>query len=381
VLTSLILVAAVANLNLSVANVAQPSIGKAFNASQVALDLVAVGFSLGLATSMLWFGTLGDRYERKRMLVIGTTLAMAVSLLVAALILAINFAHRPNVGTLVLGLSAIALAFYMRQRRAKNPLYDLHFVGRRTFWVAAGAGIIVFGSLMGALFIGQQYLQNLQGYSTFEAGLSILPAPFFMVLVVPQSTRLVEARGACFTLLLGFVFCLLGFQTMLLLWKQGSPYWEVGLDYALVGIGIGFAGTPASSSLTGSVPVQRPGIASETADLQRDLGGAIMQSIFGALLTAGYAKIMAAAVAANVYGWQVTSSTEAELQKSFAGAALVAQQYPKYASQITAAAKASFLAGDHEDGLTGSLNNAAWTEVINPYSGSPIISTIRGFPS
>jgi len=154
VLTSLILVAAVANLNLSVANVAQPSIGKAFNASRVALDLVAVGFSLGLATSMLWFGTLGDRYERKRILVIGTTLAMAVSLLVAALILAINFAHRPNVGALVLGLSAIALAFYMRQRRAKNPLYDLHFVGRRTFWVAAGAGIIVFGSLMGALFRG-----------------------------------------------------------------------------------------------------------------------------------------------------------------------------------------------------------------------------------
>ncbi len=36
--------AAVANLNLSVANVALPSIGKAFNASQTALDLVAVGY-------------------------------------------------------------------------------------------------------------------------------------------------------------------------------------------------------------------------------------------------------------------------------------------------------------------------------------------------
>ena len=31
-------------------------------------------------------------------------------------------------------------------------------------------------------------------------------------------------------------------------------------------------------------------MASGTADLQRDLGGAIMQSIFGALLTAGYAS-------------------------------------------------------------------------------------------
>ena len=75
---------------------------------------------------------------------------------------------------------------------------------------------------------------------------------------------------------------------------EGIPYWKVGLAYAFIGIGVGFAGTPASHSLTGSVPVRRAGMASGTADLQRDLGGAIMQSIFGALLTAGYAAAAAA---------------------------------------------------------------------------------------
>ncbi len=79
------------------------------------------------------------------------------------------------------------------------------------------------------------------------------------------------------TLLIGYFFCLLGFLAMLLLWNEGSSYWAVGLAYALVGLGVGFAGTPASHSLTGSVPVRRAGMASGTADLQRDLGGAIMQ--------------------------------------------------------------------------------------------------------
>jgi MFS transporter, DHA2 family, multidrug resistance protein len=60
VLVSLILVAAVANLNLSVANVALPDIGKAFDASQTTLDLIAVGYSLGLAASVLWLGALDD---------------------------------------------------------------------------------------------------------------------------------------------------------------------------------------------------------------------------------------------------------------------------------------------------------------------------------
>jgi MFS family permease len=453
VLLALILVAAVANLNLAVANVALPSIGAAFDSSQTALDLIAVGYSLGLAASVLYLGALGDRHGRKLMLIVGTAFAIPASLLaayaptdgvlfvarllgglaagmaypttlalitalwsalggaisalgpllsglllehfwwgsvflltlplavvalvlamrlvpahvnettdpvdnlggilsvllIAAVVLAINFAPVPNEGSLVLGLVAIAvaagIAFIVRQRRARNPLYDLHVAGRRIFWVAACAGIIVFGTLMAAMFVGQQFLQNVLGYDTLDAGMAILPAAFCMVLIAPRSAKLVESRGARFTLLIGYVFCLLGFITMLLLWNEGIPYWEVGLAYGLVGVGVGFAGTPASHSLTGSVPVERAGMASGTADLQRDLGGAIMQSILGALLTAGYAAAAATAIGASPNAQKVTDSVSAELTKSFASAEAVGQQYPQYASQITAAAKTSFLQG------------------------------------
>ena len=464
VLLSLILVAAVANLNLAVANVALPDIGKAFNSSQTTLNLIAVAYSLGLAASVLYFGAVGDRYGRKLMLVLGvalsvpacllaawapsdnvlvvarllgglaagmafpTTLALITALwsgpartksialwsggggaisalgpllsglllehfwwgsvflitlplavvafvmaiflvpshvneatepvdhlggilsvvLVGSLVLSINFAPVPNKGALVVGLAAIALAglvaFYIRQRRASNPLYDLNVAGRRVFWVAAVAGIIVFGSLMAAMFIGQQFLQNVLGYSTLQAGLSIIPAALFMVAIAPRSAKLVEARGARFTLLVGYLFCLLGFLVMLLLWKEGVTYWKVGLGYALIGIGVGFAGTPASHSLTGSVPVARAGMASGTADLQRDLGGAIMQSILGALLTAGYAAAAAAAIAGS--NKHITDSVQSQLTKSFAGAEVIAEQHPTYAAQITAAAKTAFLQGD-----------------------------------
>ena len=448
------------------ANVALPDIGKHFDSSQTTLDLIAVGYSLGLAASVLYLGALGDRYGRKLMLLLGmalsvpacllaafapsdvvlfiarviggvsagmaypTTLALIAALwtgpgrtksialwsalggaiaslgplvsgalleqfdwgsvflitlplvviafpmaakfvpahvneatepvdnpggvlsvvLVASLILAINFAPVPNKGTLALGLAAIAVAaligFYIRQRRAKNPLYDLHVASRRVFWVAACAGIIVFGSLMGAAFISQQYLQNVLGYSTLGAGAAFLPTIVFMVLVAPRSAKLVDTRGARFTLLCGYAALLLAFATMLLLWKEDIPYWKVGLAYVFIGIGVGFAGTPASHSLTGSVPVRRAGMASGTADLQRDLGGAIMQSIFGALLTAGYATAAAAAIAAAPNSEQVNDSVQNQLTKSFAGAEGVAEQYPQYASQITAAAKQSFLDGD-----------------------------------
>jgi hypothetical protein len=269
---------------------------------------------------------------------------------VAALVITINFAPVPGAGALALGTALAALAagsgFFLRQRRARSPLYDLHVAGRRIFWVAAVGGIIVFGSLMGAIFVGQQYLQDVLGYSPLRAGVAILPAAVCMVGFAPLSARLTHALGSGFTLLSGYLFCLLSFLTMLVAWKQGSSYWVVGLAFAFLGAGVGLAGTPASHSLTSSVPTRRAGMASGTADLQRDLGGAIMQSILGALLTAGYASAVATSVASSPNRSKITGSVQSQLEKSFAGAQQVAQRYPQYASKITAAAKSAFLSGD-----------------------------------
>ena len=95
---------------------------------------------------------------------------------------------------------------------------------RPTFWVASVAGIIVFGALMGSMFIGQQYMQDVLGYSTVQAALPALFAGAFMILAAPRSAQIVEARGSRFTLLAGYVFVLLGFLTMLLLWQETATF-------------------------------------------------------------------------------------------------------------------------------------------------------------
>ena len=475
VLAALILSAGVANLNLAVANVALPTIGTAFNSSQVQLNLIAVGYSLGLAASVLYLGAVGDRYGRKLLLMGGlllsilaclaaayapnsdflfaarvvgglsagmaypTTLALITALwtgaartksialwsalggglsmlgpllsglmleqfwwgsvflltlplvviaipmvwkyvpahvneqtepvdnmggvlsifFVGALILGINFAPVSGLQSKAFLLIGIAIIigglFILRQRRAKNPLYDLKVAARPTFWVAATAGIIVFGSLMGIAFVSQQYLQNVLGYDTVAAGAAILPAVVFMILVAPRSAKLVESHGSRRTLLTGQAFLLVAVVMMLALWTTTESYWVVGLTYVFLGIGVGLAGTPSSNSLTGSVPVKRVGMASGTADLQRDLGGALMTSIFGALLTAGYAAAMTSAIGSSGASSKITESTQSQLTMSFEGAQAIAEQpqNQQYASQITEAAKQAFLQGDQWAYLAG----------------------------
>ena len=85
---------------------------------------------------------------------------------------------------------------------------------------------------MGIAFINQQYLQNVLGYSTLDAGAAILPAGVFMVLVAPRSAKLVHSRGSRFTLLLGQSVLGLSFVLMLLLWEEGTPYWQVAIPLA-----------------------------------------------------------------------------------------------------------------------------------------------------
>jgi hypothetical protein len=86
-------------------------------------------------------------------------------------------------------------------------------------------------------------------------------------------------------------------------------------------------------------------MASGTADLQRDLGGAVMQSVLGVLLTVGYGTAMAQAVAGNPAGARATDVVQAQLQKSFAGAQAVAEQFPQYRDVIVEGARNAFLQG------------------------------------
>ena len=476
VLAALILAAFTCNVNLSVANVALPDIGRALDASQTSLTMIATGCSLGLAMSVLYFGALGDRYGRKLLLVLGlaltvpasmlsawapnsellvvgrvctglaagmaypTTLALITALwapgaartkaialwssvsggaaalgpfvagallerfwwgsvfliavplaivclvlvvalvpahvnestervdhaggvlsvlLIAALVVGVANISSPGQAGISLALLAVAalltVLFVRREQRATNPLYDLHYARRRMFWAPAITGLIAFGSLMGTMFVGQQFLQNVLEYSTLAAGAAILPGAFGMMLVARPSAALLVARGSRVTMLLGFTMLAAAFAIMLIGWREGTAYWVVGLAYLLMGGGAGFALTAASRALMSSIPVTRVGMGSGTSDLQRDLGGSIMQALLGAILAVGYAGAFSSQIEASPEASAVSAQTQSELLHSFSSAEAIGAQYPQYQEQIIAAARDSFLAGANWAYATGLL--------------------------
>ncbi|MGB3673774.1 MAG: MFS transporter [Candidatus Nanopelagicales bacterium] len=466
-LTTLILGAFVANINLSIANVALPDIGRDLDATTVQQTMVASMFTMGLAASVLYLGAIGDRYGRRKLLLCGavltipaglasayapniefligarfvaglaaglmfpTTLSLlsalwrgaaqtraialwsgvgggaaalggviggamlevfwwgsvflfALPLAVVVIVLALRAlpakAGEEDVPVDHLGgvLSVIAVAslimgiqtlpngfstsmgllfatalvagvlFFWRQKRAPRPLVDLDAASVPTFWVAALAGTITFGSLMGALFLGAQFTQNVLGYDSLKAALMTLPMSLMLIIISPFAGRMVQARGSRVTLAFGLVVVAVGFIIMIVTWHEGASVFVVLLSYAVVGAGVGACATPAAHALMGSLPVSRAGMGSAFTDLTRDFGGAIMQAIMGTLLAVVYANYFRNAFANLPPQEAANLSQEAAEQMvgSYQGAEQVAQSYPQAsAERVIAAANEAFTEG------------------------------------
>ena len=466
VLLALVMGAIVANINLSIANVALPTIGADLGATQDQLTQIADAFALGLAATVLYLGSIGDRYGRKLLFVLGAILTIPTAMLAAwapnpeVLIVArllsgvaaallfpttlslISALYRggarvsaialwsglgggvaalaPVLGgwllqsfwwgsvflitlplvvvallvglwvlpwhaseevfpvdhiggilsvigvgglviviqkadkgittswvvSIVIALAALA-AFFWRQTKAPRPLVDLPLARARTFWVAFVAGAVTFGSLIGVMFVGQQFTQNVLDYDPLTAAAVVVPSAICMAVFGQVAGRLVARRGSRISFAIGLVIVAVAFITILATWRTGTSIAWVLAAYALIGTGVGLCVTPASRSLMSSVPPQRGGMGSAFLDLTRDFGGAIMQAIMGALLAGAYAASIAADLASLPASdaAKVSDETADALSSSFQSAEQVAQQYPDYASQITSAASDAFTNG------------------------------------
>ena len=197
VLVALILVAGVANVNLSVANVALPTIGKEFDSSQTTLNLIAVGYSLGLAASVLYLGAVGDRYGRKLLLVLGMVLSVPACLLAAyAPSDEVLFAAR-LLGGLSAGMAfpttlALITALWSGPGRTKSI----------ALWSALGGGIAALGPLLAGLL-----LEHFWWGSVFLITLPLVAVALVMaVLLVPshvnESTEPVDNLGGIVSVVL-----------------------------------------------------------------------------------------------------------------------------------------------------------------------------------
>ncbi len=136
-------------LDSTVVNVALPDIGKDFNASTSALQWILNGYLLTLASLILLGGSLGDRYGRRRVFVLGVGFFTAASLLCTVapsveFLIGARLLQGVGGALLTPGSLAIIEASFRPSDRARA-------IGA---WSGLGGVATAFGPLLGGYLIG-----------------------------------------------------------------------------------------------------------------------------------------------------------------------------------------------------------------------------------
>jgi len=197
-----------------------------------------------------------------------------------------------------LGLGSFAgIAFVLWELRVAHPLLDLTHFRLPGFGAGSLTLVAQFLAAFGFFFVVLQYLQFVTGRSPLEAALAMLPLPFVLLPTARTAPRVADRVGLRRTGPIGLLSMAVGFFVLSQL-QVDSGYLHFLIGLLFFGFGMGLAGTPATTAITSSLPMEKQGVASAWNDTAREVGSAFGIAILGSLLNQGYRDGMADAVAA-----------------------------------------------------------------------------------
>lgn len=184
-------------------------------------------------------------------------------------------------------------AFILQEKRAREPMLDLSLFSNRMFSAGNLSCLLNFIAQYTMIFLTPFFLTR-AGYSANRIGLIMTAFPITMLLVAPISGTLSDKIGPLFLSTGGALICSVALYLMSTL-SLSSTSFDVVWRLVLFGLGNGLFQTPNNSSVMGSTPRERQGIASGVLATMRNVGmvlGVALGSGLFALRHSYYLKIL-----------------------------------------------------------------------------------------
>ncbi|GAA4693451.1 MFS transporter [Phytohabitans rumicis] len=186
----------------------------------------------------------------------------------------------------LVGGGLLLVAFVRWQARATHPMLPLSLFRGRGFSVANAVGFVMAFGMFGAVFLGAQFLQTVQGYSPLESGLRTLPWTAAPALVAPFSGLIADRIGARRVLALALALQGVGVGWLALVSRPDVPYPDLVPSFVVAGLGMGLFFAPIARTTLGFAPRHLEGVASGTANALRQLGTVLGIAVLGAVFSA-----------------------------------------------------------------------------------------------
>jgi EmrB/QacA subfamily drug resistance transporter len=188
---------------------------------------------------------------------------------------------------LIAGVACFA-TFVLWEARAARPMLDLSLFRVRNFAVANATTLTVYAGLgAGLLFVGL-YLQQVVGYSPFEAGLATLPISLCLFFLSPRFGKLAAEIGPRLPMTVGPLVAGAGMLLFMRLDRGGSYVVDVLPSVLLFGLGMSMTVAPLTATVLDSVSPNRVGIASGINNGVSRVAGLLAIAVLGAVISAHF---------------------------------------------------------------------------------------------
>jgi EmrB/QacA subfamily drug resistance transporter len=184
---------------------------------------------------------------------------------------------------ILLVVFVVMMVLFIRvEFKAEQPMIDMQLFVNRLFSINLITCFLTFIASAGITLLMPLYLQNKLGYDPLKTGLLMIISPLAMAGVSPFSGALSDRLGSRLLTTLGLVISGVGYAVFVGLNEHTTTLVYI-LSYAAIGIGMGIFQSPNNSTIMGSAPKDRLGVASGLLSLTRIVGQAAGISILGAI--------------------------------------------------------------------------------------------------
>ena len=181
---------------------------------------------------------------------------------------------------LLVGVVAFA-SFLLYESRVKAPMLPLELFRIRNFWAGNLATVSIYSGLSIATFLLALTVQQLGGYSAFQAGMALLPITIIMFLLSPRVGKLAGKFGPRLFMTCGPIIAAIGFVLLTRL-PVSMDYWSHLLPGILLfGVGLSITVAPLTSAVLGSIDSHRAGIASAVNNAVARIAGLLAIAMLG----------------------------------------------------------------------------------------------------
>ncbi|KQL57883.1 MULTISPECIES: MDR family MFS transporter [Bacillaceae] len=185
---------------------------------------------------------------------------------------------------LLIGVVTLYL-FVTRQLKLSHPILEFRVFTYPVFTLTTVMGMLVFVSLVGPATILPIYMQNMQGYSAFETGLTILPGAVLMGIMSPITGRIFDKFGARTLAIIGLTLIFLSslFYTNL---TVDTSLTYLTIVYAVRMFGLSLVLMPVTTAGLNVLPRELIPHGTAMNNTMRQVSGSIGTAILVSVMTA-----------------------------------------------------------------------------------------------